>query len=233
MNIQTERLDNQIARLTVEIEGQRWEQAKQKAARELSRRYRIPGFRKGKAPYKVVVRTLGEGPIIESAAEKLGNEVYKDVLEQSDLQPYAAGSLEDFQFESKPTYIFTIPLQPEVTLDDYRAIRLDFEVPEVTDQQVNEAMRELQQQHAVIEDSDRPVQVGNRVTLDIHSEFADDPADEVEDADDLAEDANDPAEEDIEGADDPAEEVPQNGDAFFHRHDTELTLDPESESTLR
>jgi trigger factor len=103
LNIQTEKLDNHVARLTVEIEEKLWEQAKQKAARNLSKRYRIPGFRKGKAPYSVILRYVGEAPITQSAIESLGNELYKDVLKQSDIDPYTSGSLEDFKLEPKPT----------------------------------------------------------------------------------------------------------------------------------
>ena len=87
MNIQTERLDDHTARLTVAIEPKQWESAKKDSARELSKRYRIPGFRKGKAPYKVMVRYIGEAPIIEDAMERLGNDVYREALEQSDVEP--------------------------------------------------------------------------------------------------------------------------------------------------
>jgi trigger factor len=215
LNIQTEKLDNHVARLTVEIEEKQWEQAKQKAARNLSKRYRIPGFRKGKAPYSVILRYVGEAPITQSAIESLGNELYKDVLKESDIDPYTSGSLEDFKLEPKPTYIFTVPLQPEVTLSDYRAIRLEIEMPEITDEQVDKAMREIRQAQALVEDSIQPVRAGNRVTLDIHSEFADEAPEREE------------GEEDDEN-----DETPAKGDNYIHRHDAVINLDPETEPIL-
>ena len=64
MNIQTERLDNHLARFTVELEVSKLEQAKQQAARKLSQKYNIPGFRKGKAPYKIIQQFFGDAPIL-------------------------------------------------------------------------------------------------------------------------------------------------------------------------
>jgi len=101
LNIQTEHIENHKVRLTVEVDPARWEKAKKQAARQLSKRYRIPGFRKGKAPYRIIERYLGKAPILESAVEELGNEIYRDALEQTKIEPYAPGSLEDFQSEPK------------------------------------------------------------------------------------------------------------------------------------
>jgi trigger factor len=224
LNIQTERLENHVARLTVAVEGNQWEQAKQKAARQLSQRYRIPGFRKGKAPYNVVLRFIGEPSIVEAAIESLGNEIYKDVLKEADINPYTSGAIENFELEPQPTYTFTVPLQPEVELGDYRTVRVAFKAAEVTDDQVNDAMQELRQQNAVVEDSTQPVAAGNRITIDIHSEFADD-APEAAVAEEEESDTEDD-EEDKENA------IPQKGDNFAHRHDAVINLDPEREPLL-
>lgn len=220
MNIQTEQLDNHRARLTVEIEPKRWEDAKLKAARQLSKRVNIPGFRKGKAPYRILVNYIGEAPIIEQAMEDLGNKVYKDALDQSEVKPYTSGSLEDFQLEPQPTYVFSVPLEPEVELGDYREVRLDYTAPEVTDDEFERAMRQLQQQEAETEELEEgPVAEGHRVTVDIHSEFADgEERPEIDEADD---------EEDEED-----ENVAYLGDQFFHRHDAAINLDPENEPVL-
>jgi trigger factor len=189
----------------------------------LSQRYRIPGFRKGKAPYNVVLRYIGEPTIVEAAIESLGNEIYKDVLKEADINPYTSGAIEKFDLEPQPTYTFTVPLQPEVELGDYRSVRVDYEAPEVTDEQVDTAMQEMRQQHALVEDSTQPVAVNNRITIDLHSEFADDAPESaaVEAADG-------------EGEDDEAEEkaIPKKGDNFAHRHDAVMNLDPDREPLL-
>jgi trigger factor len=214
LNIQTERIENHLARLTVEVEQSKWDDAKSKAARDLSKRYKIPGFRKGKAPYSVVVRYLGEPAIVEAAVESFGNDVYRDALEQSKLRPYTSGSLEDFKLEPQPTYVFTVPLQPEIELGQYRDVRKEYTAPTVTDTEVEQALRRLQQRQAVVADSENPVQIGDRVTLDLHSEFAD---------------GEEPAEDDEEKDENAA---PRKGDNFIHRHDAVLNLDPEMEPIL-
>jgi trigger factor len=209
LNTQTERLEKQIARLTVQVEPSKWENAKSKAATALSKRYKIPGFRKGKAPYNIVVRYLGEPAIVEAAVESFGNEVYRDALEQAQIRPYASGSLEDFKLEPQPTYIFTVPLQPEVELGQYRDVRQDYTAPTVTEEQVDQSMRRLQQRQAVVADSENPVQMGDRITVDLKSEFAD---------------GEELSEEDDESAD-VAGGAPKKGDNFLHRHDAVLNLD--------
>ncbi len=171
MNIQTEQLDNHNARFTVTLEASQLEQAKQQAARKLSQKYNIPGFRKGKAPYSVVVRFFGEAPILDDAIEILGNDVYKDALDQSGILPYAPGQLKDFQVEPQPTFIFEVPLQPTVDLGDYRSLRKDFTEPVVEDSQVDRAMHQLQEEQALYEESTKPVEMGNRVTMELYAKL--------------------------------------------------------------
>ena len=137
--LRTERLENHKAQFTVEIEQEQLEVAKKKAARRLSHQVNIRGFRKGKAPYRIIANFLGEAAIIEEAVELLGNDIYKSALDDSEVNPYGPGALEDFSLDPKPTFVFTVPLQPEVELGDYRSIRKEYEEPEVEDEQVDEA----------------------------------------------------------------------------------------------
>lgn len=200
MNVQTERLADHTARLTVEVDAERLEKAKRDAARKIAKQVNIPGFRKGKAPYHILVSYVGEAAIVEDALDVLGNEVYKDVLNQSDIEPYGPGALEDFKPEPQPTFQFVVPLQPTVDLGDYRAVRDDYEAPQVDDAEVDEALHNLQERHALIEESHQPVAAGNRVTVDLVGEFLDeghhhddDEADEeaAEEAEDVEEEHDD------------------------------------------
>ncbi len=180
MNIQTERLENHNARFTVTLENSQLDQAKQQAARKLSQKYNIPGFRKGKAPYNIVQRFFGEAPILEDAIEILGNDVYKQALDESGVAPYAPGQLEDFKAEPQPTFIFVVPLQPTVDLGDYRALRKDFTEPVVEDIQVERAMRQLQEDQALYEESTKPVEMGNRVTMELYGKIVGEEGDAAE-----------------------------------------------------
>lgn len=174
MNVQTERLENHTARFTVEVEVERLEQAKREAARKLANRVNIPGFRKGKAPYKVLVSYVGEGVVLEDAIEVLGNEVYKDIINSADVEPYGPGSLEDFALEPQPTFKFVVPLQPTADLGNYRDIRLEYEPPVVEDKDVDEAITNMLEREALIEESSKPVAPGNRVTVSMKAEYLDD-----------------------------------------------------------
>lgn len=212
MNIQTERIENHRARLTVEVTDKQWKQAKKEAAAALSSRYNIPGFRKGKAPYRIVAKYVGEDSIISDAIDQLGRGLYPQVLEEAEIEPYAAGTIEDFQTEPQLTFVYTVPLSPEVDLGDYQSIRVDYEEPEISDEAINEVLSKLQQEHALVEESANPIQAGDRVTFDIDSTFADGEERPLED--------------------DMKDVVAYKGDTFIQREDVELKLDPEQEPIL-
>ncbi|MEQ8674416.1 MAG: trigger factor [Aggregatilineales bacterium] len=239
MNIQTERLEDHRARFTVEIEPERLEKAKRAAARKMAKTMNIPGFRKGKAPYNILIQYGFEANILNDAVDDLSQEIYRETLEQvEDIEPYGPGAWEDFKLEDAPTFIYTVPLQPTIELGDYRVIRDDYEAPEVDDDLVSKAMRRLQHQEAVAEETDQPVAVGHRVTVDIHSEFADDSpeteasaeetdAEVVEEAEEHDHDHEDGEEHDHDHSHSPAK-----GDEFVHEHDAAIDLDPEDEPIL-
>ena len=173
MEIQTERLDAQKAQLTVSIENDRLERAKIAAARRISNRNSIRGFRKGKAPYPIVLRHFGEAAIIEEAIEELGNEVYLEAITQSQLSVYGHGRLDDFSLQPSPKFTFTLDLQPEVDLNEYQNIRLDYEEPSVSDEELAGQIKALRFQNSVFEDSNQAVIAGDRVTIDYHATYAD------------------------------------------------------------
>jgi trigger factor len=182
LNIQTERLENHTARFTVEVNNERLENAKRTAAGRLAKKVNIPGFRKGKAPYKVLLSFLGEGAILEDAVEVLSNEIYKDALDQSEIEPYGPGSLEEFKAEPQPTFQFIVALQPSVSLGDYRSVRLAYEAPTIDDKSVDDAIETMRERLAVIEESHQPVAASNRVTVSLTGTFLDeDPAAEAAD----------------------------------------------------
>jgi len=220
LNIQTEHLENQLARLTVTIDKERLDDAKQKAARKVANQIRIPGFRKGKVPYHILVKNGLEGEILNQAVESLSQDVYREALQaSSDLQPYGPGTFEDFKLEESPVFVYTVPLQPVVKLGDYRSARRDYTAPEVTDEMVERSLKRLQEDEAQSEESTEPVALGNRVTIDLHSTFIDDPK---------------PREENAEASDEEGEETeqPAKGEQFAHEHGAAITLNSENDPIL-
>ncbi len=166
MKITTERHDDWTLTLTVEVEDERVQPALRTAARQISKRYPIPGFRPGKAPYEVILRQVGEGALYESALETLGQKVYEEALDQEKIQAFAPGSLDDAQL--KPLVLkFTIPLKPEVELGDYRGLRLDYTPPGVSDEALTEALEHLREHQAILEPVDRPAALEDVAVLDV------------------------------------------------------------------
>lgn len=200
LNIQTEHLENHTARLTVEVDEPRLERAMARAAREIAKKGRIPGFRPGKAPMSVVINLYGRDYVLSEALDSLGNEIYREALEQAEIDPYAPGSLENVEQEGR-TLTFVVPLRPTVDLGDYRAIRASHEAEDVSEQMVSDALENLREEQAELDPVDRPAEMGDRITFD-HIEIvlvSDEEEDEAEGAagdDDTAE--VQPAEEDID-----------------------------------
>lgn len=230
MNLTTERIENHRAQLTVEIETDELEDAKQRAARKISRQVRIKGFRKGKAPYRLVAQTVGEGAILEEAIETLGDNLYKQALEESEVVPYGPGAFDDFQLEPAPTFVFSVPLQPEVDLKAYQEVRIDFETPVVGEDEVEQALKQLQiSAIEVLDDSIEIAAPGNRVTIAVDSEFADgEPQEQA--ADDESETEVQDALTDENAGDSVASEqkpyVPKKGDSFVSDENATIILDP-------
>lgn len=242
MNVQTEKIENHIARLTVEIEAAQLDKAKKQAAKKLARHVNIPGFRKGKAPYRILANYVGEGVILEEAVETLGQDVYRRALEESEVEPYTSGELADFKLDPKPTFVFNVPMQPTVEMGDYKSVYVDYEPPTLDDEDVEEAMRQLQTEHALIEESQSPAQMGDRVTADVHGFYMDEEDEDEEDVDDVdeadaedAEDADEDAATDDSDAEAPDAAEADNHDeddihnAPIHEHDAEIYLDTDRE----
>jgi trigger factor len=168
LRIETQPRDDHQVTLIVELEPDQLEGAKHRAARRLSERKSIPGFRPGKAPYEVVLRNFGEGVITEDAVDILLDEVYPKALEESKLEPGAAGSLEKVEdLDKKPKFTFLVPLAPQIDLGEYRSIRLPYEWKEPSEDKVDESLEEMRQMYAKTETVDRPIQKGDFVMIDL------------------------------------------------------------------
>jgi len=160
-------LEGREVRLTIEIGSERVGAALQQAARRLSQQMHVPGFRKGKVPYPIMLRYVGREALLEEALEPLTQEVYEEALTLTGLQPFAPGRLEDVRTEPSLTLEMIVPLAPLVELGDYRALRLEPPKVEVSDDMLKEALEALRAQRALIEPVNRPAQFGDVVTVSL------------------------------------------------------------------
>ncbi|MBN2387759.1 MAG: trigger factor [Anaerolineales bacterium] len=168
MKIETKPRDDHQVTLTVELEPDRLVSAKRRAARRISERKSIPGFRPGKAPYEMVIRHIGEAAVTEEAIDLLLDEVYPETLKEAKIEPAAPGTLDNVDgLEEKPKFTFTVPLAPTIDLANYRAVRLAYDWKEPGQDKVDDAIEELRQMYGKTETVTRPAEKGDFVMIDL------------------------------------------------------------------
>jgi len=172
LKIEKQLLDDHQMQLTVEVESELMEASKHRAARQIAKRGKIPGFRPGKAPYDVIVRYFGEAAIMEQAMDLLVDDIYPKILDQAEVKPAAAGSLEKIEELDPPKLTFRVPLAPEIDLGDYRSIRLPYEWSAPGKKELDEALDEMRQMYATTETVERFAELGDYVMVDVKGERA-------------------------------------------------------------
>ena len=165
MKIESQPLEDHQVKVVVEFEPELLEQAKHRAARQIAKRTKIPGFRPGKAPYNIVQRHVGDEVLVEEGVEILINDQYPEVLKEADIHPYGPGKLENIRSMDPLILEFLVPLAAAVELGDYRSVRFPYEQPVVSEQEIDAVIQNLRQRMAVEEKVDRPIGEGDRAHL--------------------------------------------------------------------
>ncbi len=172
LNIEKQYQEDHSVKLIVEIDQEKMNTFKHRAATKISSRSKVPGFRPGKAPYEIVVRTFGDAAITEQAVDLLIDAEYSNILKEADVNPGATGSLESVDSLVPPKFTFRVPLAPEVDLGDYYSVRMPYEWQAPEQKDFDAAIEELRQMYASTENVDRAIEVGDYVLVDVVSETA-------------------------------------------------------------
>jgi len=170
LNIEKQYQEDHSVKLIVEVDQEKMNTYKKRAATKISARSKVPGFRPGKAPYDIVVRTVGEAAITEQAVDLFIDAEYSNILKEADINPGAAGTLESVDSLEPPKFTFRVPLAPEVDLGDYHSIRMPYEWEIPGEKEVEAAIENVRQMYAATENVDRPIETGDYVLLDVSSE---------------------------------------------------------------
>ena len=178
MKIEKKILDDRQAELTVEYTAKEFEGFKRRAARKISKDTKIPGFRPGKAPYEVILNRYGEAAILQEAVDILLDDDYGKFLEKAEIEPSAAGSLDKIESYDPPKMIFTVPLEPEIDLGEYREVRKPYELEEFDPSKVDDFITNLRRNAATIIPADHPAEEGDLVYFNLSGHFVDLPEDE-------------------------------------------------------
>jgi len=151
-------------RVRVEVPAEKVEESYQALLKDLAKRVRIPGFRPGKAPLKVVEARLGREELLADLKERLVEETYPEAVRELGLTPVAARVVEEELKEGEGfRYVAEVENYPEVKLPDWRSFTLEVPSPEVTEEMVEKALEELRHRYAELVPVDREAQEGDHV----------------------------------------------------------------------
>ena len=169
MSLQVEKMEKNMAKLTIEVAAEDLEKAMQNAYQKAKGRISIPGFRKGKAPRKMIEQMYGKGVFLEDAANALIPEHYSKALAECDLEIVSQPKIDVTQVEPGKPFIFTaeVATKPEVTLGDYKGLEVPKSETEVTDEEVEAEIKKEQEKNSrTISVEDRAAQLNDIVTID-------------------------------------------------------------------
>ncbi len=169
MSLQVENLEKNMAKMTVEVPAENLEKAIKSAYNNNKKRFNIPGFRRGKAPLPMIEKMYGVEVFYEEAANIILDESYPDAAKESGLEIVSRPEIELVQIEKGKPFIYTatVAVKPEVTLGDYKGIQVERAAADVTDEDVENELKRVQNQNSrLLTIEDRPVQDGDQVVID-------------------------------------------------------------------
>ena len=169
MSLQVEKMEKNMAKLTIEVAAEDLEKAMQNAYQKAKGRISIPGFRKGKAPRKMIEQMYGKGVFLEDAVNALIPEHYSKALAECELEIVSQPTIDITQAEPGKAFIFTaeVAVKPEVTLGDYKGVEVPKTEITVTDEDVEAELKKEQEKNSrTISVEDRAAQLNDIVTID-------------------------------------------------------------------
>ncbi|MCD8248335.1 MAG: trigger factor [Lachnospiraceae bacterium] len=169
MSIQVEKLEKNMAKLTVEVPAEEVEKAIQNVYLKSRKSINIPGFRKGKAPRQLIEKMYGKEIFYSDAMDAMLPKAYSDAASECGEEIVSYPSIDVTQFESGKPFIFTaeVALKPPVTLGEYKGIEVEKASLEVTDEEIDAKIeKERDENSRTVTVEDRAVENGDIVTLD-------------------------------------------------------------------
>ena len=169
MSLQVEKLEKNMAKLTIEVSADDLEKALQSAYMKQKNKISLPGFRKGKVPRQMIEKMYGAEIFYDDAANALIPKAYADAYDECELEIVSRPEIDVVQIEKGKPFIFTaeVATKPEVTLGEYKGLEVDKISTRVTQKEVDAKVQEEAEKNArTITVEDRPVQDGDEVILD-------------------------------------------------------------------
>lgn len=169
MSLQVEKLENNTAKLTIEVPTEEFDKAIMKAYQKNKNKFNVPGFRKGKVPYAMVEKMYGAAVFYEDAANYVIPDAYANAATESELEIVARPDINVTQIEKGKPFIFEaeVTLKPEIKLGKYKGVKVEAMDTTVTDEDVQAELDKVKEQNArLVAADDKAVEDGDQTTID-------------------------------------------------------------------
>lgn len=169
MKANIEKLDNNKVKLEIEVDAKQFDEAMQKAYIKNRGQITIPGFRKGKAPRKIIESYYGEGVFYEDAINEACPKAYDDAIKENGIEPVDQPTIDIVQIGEGQNLIFTaeVTVKPDAELGQYKGIEITKVEYNVTDQDIDAQLENTREQNVRwISVEDRAAKEGDRLTID-------------------------------------------------------------------
>ncbi len=165
----SKKLETNKYELTVSVDAEKFAQAIERAYRKNVKKINVPGFRKGKAPRKMIEKLYGEGIFFEDAVNDVYPDALNEAVKEAELVLVTRPEVEatDVSREKGVEFKATCITKPEVTVKDYKGIKVTKTVKKVTDEDINEELKKLQDRNSrMVDVDDRPAKDGDNTVID-------------------------------------------------------------------
>ena len=169
MSSKVEHLENNMAKVTLEIRPEVFEEAIQKVYNKNKGKIAVPGFRKGKAPRKLVERTYGKEVFYEDALNEVLPDAYDSAVKELELKVVSRPEINVEKIDAGEAVVVTatVAVKPEVTLGDYKGLEVEKKAVIVTEDDVDAEIKKTAERNSrMLEVEDRPAAMGDTVTID-------------------------------------------------------------------
>lgn len=169
MNTKVEKLENSMVKLTIEVDEDQFDKGIQKAYLKERGQITLQGFRKGKAPRKLIEKSYGEGIFYEEAANQIIPGAYDEAVKETAIEVMSRPNIDVTQIGKGKAFIFTaeVAVKPEVVLGDYKELEVEVDSAEVTEEEIQVELEASQKKNArLINIDDRSIEMNDKVIID-------------------------------------------------------------------
>lgn len=169
MSAKFEKLEGNQGKLTVEVDAETFNKALDQAFKKVVKQVNVPGFRKGRVPRPIFEQRFGVEALYQDALDIVLPEAYTKAVEETSIEPVSQPEIDIEQIGKNEALIFTaeVTLKPEVKLGEYKGLEVEKVDTEVTDEDVENELKELQKRHAeLVVKEDEAAAEGDTVVID-------------------------------------------------------------------